>query len=121
MASFSDTAKNNMLNNLDAGGSVYWSLHDGDPGETGLNEITGGSPAYARKLVTMAAASGGSMSPTAAVTFDVPVGDVAYVGLWDAISGGNFLCGEALPATETFANQGTLEVGTGMTISIPDA
>ena len=35
----------------------YISVHNGDPSTTGANELAGGSPAYARKAVSWAAAS----------------------------------------------------------------
>jgi len=50
----------------------YVSLHTADPGTTGANEATGGSPAYARKLSTWTA-SAGVVSGTQ-VTVDVPAG-----------------------------------------------
>lgn len=59
---------------------------------TGTNEISGGSPAYARKAVTFGAASGEQRTISAAATFDIPVGaTVRFIGEWDAITGGNFL------------------------------
>ena len=42
----------------DLSASLYASLHDGYPGNTGANEVTGGT--YARVAMTFAAASGGS-------------------------------------------------------------
>ncbi|MEG6507190.1 phage tail fiber protein [Nitratidesulfovibrio sp. 1201_IL3209] len=49
------TAKNAML---DAITVTKMSLHSGDPGAAGTsNEISGGSPAYARKDVTLGAAA----------------------------------------------------------------
>ena len=47
---YSTLGKNAMLDALGAL-AVFVSLHDGDPGESGANEIAGGSPAYARKAV----------------------------------------------------------------------
>lgn len=73
------TAKNTMLDALTVD---TLSLHSGFPGLTGANEISGGAPAYARKAVTFAAASGGSRATSATVTFDVPATTVRWVGLW---------------------------------------
>lgn len=90
---FSDYGKNKMLDNLDesvAGGALYASLHTAYS-TTGTNEVTGGTPAYARKAVTWAAAAAGSKATSAAVTFDVPATTVAFVGFWDAVSAGNFV------------------------------
>jgi hypothetical protein len=52
---------------------------------TGANEVTGGSPAYAKKAVTMAAASGRARAASTAPVFDVPAGTtVRWVGLYTA-------------------------------------
>jgi hypothetical protein len=72
-------AKNTMLNALTVDTA---SLHTAFPGLTGANEVTGGSPAYARKAVTFAAAAGGSRALSAAVTFDVPSTTVRWFGFW---------------------------------------
>lgn len=94
---FTDAAKNAML---DAEPSTHLSLHT-DWSATGLNELTGGSPAYARKAATWNAAASASAALTAAVTFDVPGGTtVRYVGRWTALTGGTFLGMSALNGTE---------------------
>ena len=59
---------------LDSFGTQYGfaSAHTADPGATGiLNELTGGSPAYARKAITWAAASDAapSLPPQRAISF----------------------------------------------------
>lgn len=55
----------------------------------GSGEISGGTPAYARKPITMAAAAGGVRTSSSSPTFDVPAGaTVAWIGLWT--SGGAF-------------------------------
>ena len=51
-------------------------------------EITGGSPAYARKAVTWTAASGGIRDNNAALVFDVPAVTVAFIGLYSASTAG---------------------------------
>ncbi|MBU0967319.1 MAG: hypothetical protein KKA54_13170 [Proteobacteria bacterium] len=84
MGSFVNAAKNTMLDALTV---AYASLHNGDPGATGTNEVTGGSPAYARKAVTFNAAAAGARALNADVTFDVPACTVMYVGYLD---GGNW-------------------------------
>jgi hypothetical protein len=59
---------------------------------TGTSEVTGGSPAYARKGLTWGAAASGVKTTTAAPVFDVPPSTtVRWVGLWDAVTAGNFL------------------------------
>lgn len=75
--------------------SVYVSLHTGDPGETGANEVAGGS--YARQAVAGAgwnAAASGLADNVNAINFtNMPACTVVGVGLWDASTSGNFLMG----------------------------
>jgi hypothetical protein len=90
----STAAKNIMLDALDeanANGVKFWSAHTAYS-TTGTNEVAGGSPAYARKGATYAAASAGSKASSAGVTFDVPAATtVAWIGRWDAVTSGTFL------------------------------
>lgn len=95
---FSDTAAQRMLDRMDeaspggAGvGATHASLHTAYS-STGANELTGGSPAYARKAATWAAASGRSKAGTLAAAFDVAAGTtVRWVGFFDALTVGTFL------------------------------
>ena len=104
---YSTHGKNYMLDQLGANKALYASIHDGDPGDNGANEISGGSPAYARQAVTWQSASGGAMANTGNITFDIPPGtSVMYVGFWDAASGGNFIGADDV-TQEDFAGQGT--------------
>lgn len=67
----------------------------------GANEVNGGSPAYARKVYTFAAASSGSRAANVTPTFDVPAGTtVAFVGLWGQGSPSAFLGMHALGGAE---------------------
>jgi hypothetical protein len=101
---YSVAGKNLMLNALAPG---FSSLHDGDPGDNGANEISGGSPAYARKANTWNSASGGTMDNSNVPVFDVPAGKtVKYVGFWSLVSGGVFY-GSAAVTNEVFGAQGT--------------
>lgn len=85
---FTAAAKNAML---DAEGTTHLSLHSAWSA-TGANEISGGSPAYARKAATFSAASGGSKALSAPLTFDVPAGaTVAWVGRRTDLTAGTFL------------------------------
>lgn len=105
---YSTAAKNSMLDHLGTE-AIFASLHNNDPGDSGANELSGGSPAYARKSIAWEAASAGSMNKAAspAVVFDVPAGaSVKYVGLWTAVSGGTWK-GAALVTQEDFGGQGT--------------
>lgn len=80
------------------------SLHSGDPGSTGANEISGGSPAYARVTPpSIAAPTTGLISFQ--VTFNVPAGTtIAGAGLWDASN--NFLDGGTV-TSQPIGSQGT--------------
>lgn len=96
---------------LDAVGSTYGfaSAHSADPGATGTaNELTGGSPAYARKAISWAAANAGSKALQATFpVFDVPAGStVSFIGLWTLATGGTY--GGCWDVTdEVYAGQGT--------------
>ena len=105
---YSANAKNVMLNAL-AAVCVYASIHNNDPSTTGANEISGGSPAYARKGITWNTASAGAMddSTTPAPVFDIPAGTtVKYVGFFSALSGGTFYGSQAV-TNESYVGQGT--------------
>lgn len=103
---YSILGKNLMLNALGAA-AIYVSLHSADPGESGTNELSGGSPAYARKSITWNAASGGSMDDSNVPVFDVPASStVSYVGFWSALTTGTFY-GSANVTDEVFNAQGT--------------
>lgn len=110
------TARNALL---DAAGTVWppdtASLHTSDPGSAvtvaATGELTGGSPAYARKAVVWSAASAGSKTTSAAVTFDVPGGStVSHIGYF---RGTTFLGSRALGVTESFTGQGTYTLAAG--------
>lgn len=118
MAGLNTTARNAML---DAATAVWppqtFSLHSTDPGNgsspTASTEVTGGTPAYARKAVTWSAATGGAKTSSAPV-FDVPDGAVVgFIGYW---TGSTYLgCRENRDdsgniTVETFGNQGTFTV-----------
>lgn len=101
-----NNGKNAALDGLGAV-AVFASLHNGDPSTTGANEISGGSPAYARKAISWNAASGGSLDNNANPVFDVPAGTtISYVGLWSASSGGTYY-GHFDITDEVYAGQGT--------------
>ena len=84
--------------------ALYTSLHNGDPGTTGANELSNNT--YARQL-TGAFANISTVTSvttnTSVVTY--PTGGngetVTYAGLWYGVSGGTFLFGGAL--TSSFA------------------
>ncbi len=94
-------AKNSALDHIGTEITTL-SLHTADPGATGINEVSGGTPAYARKTCAWSAASNGQMYLSGDVTFDVPATTVAYVGLWN----GAAFFGAIQVTTEVFAAQG---------------
>ena len=64
----------------------YGTLFTADPGTSGAatNELTGGSPAFARKALSWSApvTTGSTEVITATATFDIPAGtSVAYAGV----------------------------------------
>jgi hypothetical protein len=70
-------------------------------------EITGGSPAYARKAVTWTDDGDGVSRPSADLVFDIPGGtEVAGWRGYSAVTAGIDYGGEAL-TEETYAGQGT--------------
>ena len=88
----------------------YISLHDGDPGDNGANELSGGS--YVRGTVGFDAAASAATSNTDALAFTgLPGATITHLAVWDAESGGNFAWGGALTAPKTVA------AGDGVTFS----
>lgn len=70
-------------------------------------ELSGGTPAYARRAVAWTAPSNGIMRPTLDLVFDIPAG--AIVAGWrayTAITGGTDHGGAALTATPSYPQQG---------------
>lgn len=90
---FSTAGLNKALDGLETATSIigFVSLHTAYS-TTGTNELTGGSPAYARIAITWnAAGSGSKTSLNTPLTLNVPpLTTVAFVGLWSALTVGNF-------------------------------
>lgn len=94
---------------------AYCSLHTGDPGETGANEVTGGS--YARQSLSFAAAASGSAASDATINFTLmPSCTVTHLGLWDAASNGNFLAGGLLAESKVVALNDTFRFTSGTVV-----
>lgn len=114
--------KNLVMDAIARGQAIPQVTHVGahtlDPGETGTNEVTGGSPAYARKPITHGnPASGGSISATTQPALDIPPSTtVRYLSLWTAVTGGVVAYTHDVP-DEVFNNQGTYTV-TSSTIGL---
>jgi hypothetical protein len=107
-----DSGKNLMLDALGTA-CPYMSLHTGQPA-TAANELpASGSPAYARKGVTYAAAASGSKSVNGTMpVFDVPAGQtVACVGFCVSGTRGTAdIKADDDVTSEAFGGQGTYTV-----------
>jgi hypothetical protein len=85
---FTDSARNLALDAIGgAAGFVRIIKRDG------TTEMSGGSPAYARKAITYAAAATGQKASNAAVTFDLPAASTGtnaayFVGFNSAVTAG---------------------------------
>jgi hypothetical protein len=112
MASLAVAGKNPMLSGL-TGVALYCSLHTADPGTTGASELSGGSPAYARKAITWAAPAAGAVSNSVALTFDVPAATIGWMSYWSAASAGTCYGGHPLDSSQVFATQGTYVIAIG--------
>lgn len=115
--SISNYLENELLDAVFSAGAfsvttVYISLHTGDPGETGASEATGGS--YARQSAAFDAAASGATANSGTISFtDMPAATITHVGVWDAVSAGNFLWGGALTASKTTNSGDTFQIPTG--------
>ena len=90
----------------------YVSLHTADPGETGASEVSGGS--YARQQAAFDAAVSGASTNSSNIDFAaMPVATVTHIGIWDALSGGNFLYHGALASSKTTTSGQTARIAAG--------
>lgn len=126
MANFSTHSANNILNLIDGttwtlpAGS-FFSFHTDNPGGTGANEVSAGW--YGRKTISWNSDSGSGATNNGSVAFNQVTGagvTVKYIGIWDAVSGGNFIwyvsIGEKtfpINAIPTIPNQGVTVTATG--------
>lgn len=106
MAGYANAARNVMQDALGVV-AVFVSGHTADPGSTGANEISGGSPAYIRKAITWNPASGGTKTASNSPVLDIPAGTtITHLGFWSAVTLGVFY-GSSDIVDETYAGQGT--------------
>lgn len=71
----------NWVSDQKAGNVSAISLHDGDPGQTGANEIS--HTDYSRQTPSYNAASSGVASLSSSLSFQGPAGgSVTYIGFW---------------------------------------
>lgn len=110
-----DAGKNIGLDAI-AAAIDFLSLHTDAVGGGSGNEVTGGSPAYARKAATWSAAASGSVAMSNQPVFDVPATTIRRVGFFSLSTGGTYY-GDAEITDEVFAAQGTYTVTAG-TISL---
>lgn len=102
-----DGTKQSLANHY-ASLATHGSVHTADPGTTGASEVSGGSPAYARKALTWTPGTTGTT--TASAVYDIPSGTTTtHSGLWSALTGGTFRDKAAI-TSQTFSSQGQLTV-----------
>ena len=119
--SISNTWENEILDHIfnnaaaPAVATPYISLHAGDPGETGANEVTGGS--YARQSGAFGNAASGQVSNTATIDFTgMPAATVTHVGVWissTATASTNFIWGGALTTGKVVGAGDTFRITSG--------
>lgn len=109
MAGFTNAAKEAAALAVTALGN-WISLHTTDPGTTGANEATGGSPAYARKQTTWAGGASDGAVPGSQVIFDAPAGTYGFASQWSASTAGTFISSWALSSPVTLGAQGQVLV-----------
>ena len=123
MANDYDTTARNVGVDAIAALGLRWAAHTGDPGgaNSASNEVTGGSPAYARKAVAWNAASGGVATQNGDVVIDIPAGTtVSWVSLWNTAGTVRYLKKDV--TDEVFGAQGTYTIkGTTSTLDLNDA
>lgn len=110
MARASSTAENQGLDALASGTTnviAYVSLHTGDPGTTGANEMA----SCPRQAMTWNAAASGAKTNSGTASFTNPGTSAAtYFGTWSASTGGTYGIGGALTSSVTAA---TITVAAG--------
>lgn len=123
MAEMSNYLENALLNGTlnattyTAPTTIYVGLYTSNPTDANTGtEVSGGS--YARKAVSFATASGtsGSVATDADVTFDeatAPWGVVGWIGILDALTGGNLLYHTALDVSKDIDTGDIFVIQTG--------
>lgn len=102
-------AMRNLLVDAYKAAALYGALYSTAPGASAGTELTGGSPAYARKSISWGATSA-SASTASAIVFDVGAGStVAGFGVHSAVTAGTYYDGVTL-TSQAFASQGTYSV-----------
>ena len=95
--------------------NVYTALFLTDPTEAGTGtEVTGSG--YSRKIATFNAPSNGVTQNSANIEFNqanATWGSVGWVGLYDALTGGNLLYHKSLVATKIIETGDVFRIQTG--------
>ena len=121
MAEMSNYLENALINGTLRGTTytapttVYIGLYTSDPtdADTGT-EVSGGS--YARQSVTFGAPSNGVSTNSAAIEFPQATGSwgtVGWIGIEDALTGGNLLYHTPLDASKTIASGDIFKIAIG--------
>ena len=121
MAEISNYLENALINgtlratSYTAPTTTFLALYTNDPtdADTGT-EVTGGS--YVRQSITFSAPSGGATSNSSAIEFPQCTADwgtVAFVGIRDAVTGGNLLYHTALDTSKVIANGDIFKITAG--------
>lgn len=101
-------AMKNLLADAYKAAATHAALYTTAPGASAGTEVTGGSPAYARKALAWSASSNGVTSAT--VTFDVPSGTtVVGAGVHSAATAGTYYDGTSV-TSQAFSSQGTYQL-----------
>lgn len=105
----------------------YASLHDGDPGETGANEVDTGQDAdYVRKSVTFddpVADSGQVLSNIQAswtAASDATDYTITHIVIWDTLSGGNPIMAGQLVVPFLMQASGVFTLASGKIVAALD-
>lgn len=121
MAEMSNYLENALINGTLRGTTytapttTFLALYTSDPtdADTGT-EVTGGS--YARQSITMGAPSNGASTNSVAIEYPQCTADwgtVSYVGIRDAVTGGNLLYHTALDTSKVIANGDIFKITAG--------
>ena len=119
MPGFNNDGKAVMLGALRTA-ITHISLHSASPSTTGANEVTGGSPAYARVAVTASdwdAVATGAFLLSEDTPFNGPAsGTASHIGLWG--SGPTFYGGGAITGDTAFNAEGAFILKAGTSVNL---
>lgn len=101
----------NQMNIAAQSYALFMSLHQGDPGTTGANEISLNSYDRRPSSWQINPTSARLLIPTAGIPFRVPGQcSVGFYGFWNQASQGVFCGGMSATTVESFINPGTYTV-----------